>query len=149
MEFLSTERAALCESALVLVRIFVKGTRIRFVYLNSRDTLVRRRDAAILTWRGPALMLFARTAFAVGAQAIVAAVFLLRASPASWRDSEPWLPVYGTLIDAGCLTLLWRFTRREGIGLFDLVGFEAGLHTQPIGECNLLSLTLVTTEAQT
>jgi hypothetical protein len=28
------------------------------------------------------------------------------------------LPVYGTLIDAGCLVLLWRLTRREGIGLF-------------------------------
>ena len=32
--------------------------------------------------------------------------------------------MYGTLIDAGCLTLLWRLTRREGIRLFDLVGFE-------------------------
>jgi hypothetical protein len=32
--------------------------------------------------------------------------------------------VYGTLIDAGCLALLWLFTRREGIGLFDLVGFD-------------------------
>ncbi|HEX6964189.1 MAG TPA: CPBP family glutamic-type intramembrane protease [Gemmatimonadaceae bacterium] len=31
--------------------------------------------------------------------------------------------MYGTLIDAGCLALLWRLTRREGIGLFDLVGF--------------------------
>ena len=28
------------------------------------------------------------------------------------------------MIDAGCLALLWRLTRREGIGLFDLVGFE-------------------------
>jgi hypothetical protein len=28
------------------------------------------------------------------------------------------------LIDAGCLALLWRLTRREGISLFDLVGFE-------------------------
>jgi membrane protease YdiL (CAAX protease family) len=32
--------------------------------------------------------------------------------------------VYATLIDAGCLTLLWRLTRREGIRLFDLLGFE-------------------------
>lgn len=32
--------------------------------------------------------------------------------------------MYGTLIDAGCLVLLWRLTRREGIGLFDLAGFE-------------------------
>jgi hypothetical protein len=69
-------------------------------------------------------MLFARAALAVGVQAAVAAVFALRGSPTPWHDSEPWLPVYGTLIDAGCLALLWRLTRREGIGLFDLVGFE-------------------------
>src|SRR5688500_4358444 len=90
---------------------------------NSREALLRRRDAGTLTWRGPALMLFARTAFAVGAQAVVVAVFAVRSSPTPWRDSEPWLPVYGTLIDAGCLALLWRLTRREGIGLFDLAGF--------------------------
>jgi hypothetical protein len=77
-----------------------------------------------LTWRGPALMLFARAGFALGAQAGVAAVFALQGSPTPWRDAEPWLPVYGTLIDAGCLALLWRLTRHEGIGLFDLVGFE-------------------------
>ena len=90
---------------------------------NSRKALLRRQEAATLTWRGPALMLFARAAFAVGAQAVVAVIFFLRASPTPWHDAEPWLPVYGTLIDAGCLALLWRFTRREGIGLFDLVGF--------------------------
>jgi hypothetical protein len=28
------------------------------------------------------------------------------------------------LIDAGCLALLWRLTRREGVRVFDLVGFE-------------------------
>lgn len=69
-------------------------------------------------------MLFARAACAVGAQAVFAAIFALRSSLTPWRDSEAWLPVYGTLIDAGCLGLLWWFTRREGIGLRDLVGFE-------------------------
>src|SRR4051794_24342696 len=99
---------------------------------NSHEALLRRREAATLTWRGPALTLFARAACAVGTQAacavgtqaVVAAVFALRASPTPWHDAEPWLPVYGTLIDAGYLALLWRLTRREGIGLFDLVGFE-------------------------
>jgi hypothetical protein len=69
-------------------------------------------------------MLFARAACAVGAQAVVAAGFALRASPTPWHDAEPWLPVYGTLIDAGCRALLWRLTRRERIRLFELVGFE-------------------------
>jgi hypothetical protein len=66
-------------------------------------------------------MLFARAALGVGAQAVVAAIFAWRGSPTPWHDAEPWLPVYGTLIDAGCLVLLWRLTRREGIGLFALV----------------------------
>jgi membrane protease YdiL (CAAX protease family) len=91
---------------------------------NSQAAIARRVDAGTLTWRGPALMLFARTACAVGAQALVAVIFALRSSPTPWRDSESWLPVYGTLIDAGCLALLWHLTRREGIRLFDLVGFE-------------------------
>jgi hypothetical protein len=91
---------------------------------NSHEALVLRRKAGLLTWRGPALMLFARSVFAVGAQGVVAAVFLLQSSPTPWHDSEPWLPVYGTLIDAGCLVLLWRLTRHEGIRLLELVGFE-------------------------
>jgi hypothetical protein len=86
---------------------------------NSREALLQRLDAETLTWRGPALMLFARSACAVGAQAFVAAIFALRSSPTPWHDAEAWLPVYGTLIDAGCLALLWRLTRREGIRPFD------------------------------
>ena len=91
---------------------------------NSREALRRRVEAGTLTWRGPALMLFARTVCAIGAQAVVAAIFALRSSPTPWQDAGPWLPVYGTLIDAGCLALLWRLTHREGIRLFDLAGFE-------------------------
>jgi len=91
---------------------------------NSYVSLAARRDAGTLTWSGPLLMLFARAAFAVAAQGIVAGVLRLRASPAPWRDAEPWLPVYGTLIDIGCLALLWWLTRREHIRLVDLVGFE-------------------------
>jgi hypothetical protein len=91
---------------------------------NSHRALLHAREVGTLTWRGPALMLFARPVLAVGAQGVVAAVFALRGSSTPWHDAEPWLPVYGTLIDIGCLTLLWRLTRREGIGLFDLVGFD-------------------------
>lgn len=100
---------------------------------NAQASLSGRVESGALTWRAPALMLFARTGFAVGAQAIAAGVFALRSSPAPWHDAEPWLPVYGTLIDAGCLTLMWRFTRREGIRLSDLLGFEGGRLLRDVG----------------
>ncbi|MBX6331878.1 MAG: hypothetical protein IRY91_08525 [Gemmatimonadaceae bacterium] len=106
---------------------------------NSHDALLQRREAGTLTWHAPALMLFARSVLAVGAQAVIAAIFALQGSPTAWHDSEPWLPVYGTLIDAGCLALLWRLTRREGIGLFDLVGFVRGR----LGRDLLLGVALV------
>ena len=86
--------------------------------------LLRREESGTLTWRGPVLVLFARTSCAIAAQALVAAIFIMRSSSTPWHDAEPWLPVYGTLIDAGCLVLLWRLTRRERIRLIDLVGFE-------------------------
>jgi uncharacterized protein len=106
---------------------------------NDEEALRHRRDVHALTWRGPALMLFARSAFAVAAQALVAAVFALRSSPAPWHDSEPWLPVYGTLIDAGCLALLWQLTRRESICLFDLLGLDRAR----VGRDVLLGLALI------
>jgi membrane protease YdiL (CAAX protease family) len=84
-------------------------------------------------------MLFARGALGVVAQAVVVAIFALRGSPTPWRDSAPWLPVYATLIDAGCLTLLWCLTRREGIRLFDLAGVERSR----LGRDALLGLALV------
>jgi hypothetical protein len=91
---------------------------------NSHEANLRRAEAGALTWRGPALMLLARAALAVVAQGVFAAGFALKGSSSPWHDAEGWLPVYGTLIDAGCLTLLWALTRREGIRLFDLVGFQ-------------------------
>jgi hypothetical protein len=91
---------------------------------NAVGALVERARSGALTWRGPATMLFARSGFAVLAQAVLAQGFALRGSATPWLDAAPWFPVYGTLIDAGCLLVLWRLTRREGIGLFDLVGFD-------------------------
>ena len=106
---------------------------------NSREALGRRRDAGTLTWGGPALMLFARPVLGVGAQAVIAAIFALGASPTPWHDAEPWLPVYATLIDVGCLALMWWLTRREGIRLWDLLGVERGR----VGRDVLLGLALI------
>jgi hypothetical protein len=71
---------------------------------------------------GPMLMLFARSTFILIFQGIT--FLLLRQSnvqnPAV--AVRNWWPVYGTLVDAGCLALLIWLTRREGIRLFDLIG---------------------------
>jgi hypothetical protein len=94
------------------------------VHPNGFEALARQLGPGRLTWRGPALMLFARPAFAVLAQALVAAILALRGSRSPWLEAAVWLPVYGTLTDLACLGLMWRLTRREGLRLTDLVGFD-------------------------
>lgn len=106
---------------------------------NSRAAILGRRAAGKLTWRGPVLLLFARPALAVVAQGLVAAIYAMRGSPAPWRNAGPWLPVYGSLIDAGCLGLLWWFARREGITPLDLIGFDR----RRLGRDLLLGLALI------
>jgi hypothetical protein len=106
---------------------------------NCRAAIIERRMAGALTWSGPVLMLFARSALAVAAQGVVAAMYATHGSPTPWRDAGAWLPVYGTVIDAGCLCLLWRLAQREGITLLDLAGFGR----KRLGRDFLLGLALV------
>ncbi len=106
---------------------------------NARAALLQRRAADRLGWSGPLLMLFARPALAVIAQGLVAAIYAAQGSTAPWRDAGTWLPVYAILIDGGCLFLLWRLTRREGIGLNDLIGFDR----RRLGRDLLLGLALI------
>lgn len=106
---------------------------------NSQAALLDRKAAGRLTWSGPLLMLFARSAFAVIAQCLVAAIYLVRGSATPWHDAGAWLPVYATLIDVGCIGLLWWLTRREGIGLLDLTDFDR----KRLGRDVLLGLALI------
>lgn len=91
---------------------------------NLRAAITERRLSGRLTWCAPTLMLFARAGFAVAAQGLVAAILATKGSATAWRDAGVWLPVYGTLIDLGCLSALWWLARREGITLLDLTGFD-------------------------
>ncbi len=106
---------------------------------NARAALERRRAAGALTWVWLVLMLPARSVFAVVAHGLVAALFALQGSVAPWREAAAWFPVYATLIDAGCLALLWVLTRREGIRLIDLIGFDRAR----VGRDVLLGLLLI------
>jgi hypothetical protein len=106
---------------------------------NSPAEIRARNDAGAIPWSGPALMLLARSGLAVVAQALVAILLAVQGSPSPWRDAGSWLPVYGTLIDAGCLYALWRLARREGIRLIDF----AALDRDRLGRDILLGLALI------
>ena len=73
---------------------------------------------------GPMLMLVARPAFILLAQGLTYLLFLLLDVPNAAVVIRNWWPVYGTLVDVGCLGLLFWLTRREGLRLLDLTGFD-------------------------
>ncbi len=89
---------------------------------NSPSQLQARIADNRLSWPGPMVVLPARIVLMLLAQALVAAIFLLRGAGHPWLAAAPWWTVYATLIDIGCLTLLWKFTHREGMAIRDLVG---------------------------
>jgi uncharacterized membrane protein len=89
---------------------------------NSQAEVEKRATLGQISWAGTLVMVTGRTVLAVVAQAIVAFIYVLRHNPSPWRASAPWWSIYGTLVDIGCLALMARFTRSEGIGLRDLIG---------------------------
>jgi hypothetical protein len=69
-------------------------------------------------------MVAARTILAVLAQAAVTLIFAWLRNPDPLRAGTAWWQVTGTLVDIGCLGLLFGLTRREGIHLLDLIGLN-------------------------
>jgi len=89
---------------------------------NSQSELARRATLGKITWTGPAIVVIGRSFLMIAAQGLVALMYFLRGHPSAWNAAAPWWTVYGTLVDAGCLALMMKFTRPEGIRLRDLVG---------------------------
>jgi hypothetical protein len=89
---------------------------------NSEAEIEKRMVLGQVSWAGPLIVVTARTVLAVVAQGIVAFIYVLRHDPSPWQAAAPWWTIYGTLVDIGCLALMARFTRAEGIRLRDLVG---------------------------
>jgi hypothetical protein len=90
----------------------------------SRETVHSGAAAGRITWTGPLTMLAARSIFAVLAQVLVTLILAWTRNPDPIRAGTAWWQVTGTLVDVGCLALLFAFTRREGIRLMDLVGLD-------------------------
>ncbi|HVM76410.1 MAG TPA: CPBP family glutamic-type intramembrane protease [Candidatus Saccharimonadales bacterium] len=89
---------------------------------NSRQQIRQRVEQRKITWNGPLLVVVSRTVFILLAQGVVAVILWSRGAREPWLSAGSWWTVYATLVDVGCLTLLWKFTRAEGIKIRDLVG---------------------------
>lgn len=90
--------------------------------INSPEAIQSRLSQGRIPRFGPMLLLFARSAFILLAQGITFLLFLLLKIPNAEVVIRNWWPVYGTLVDLGCLGLLFWLTRWEGIRLTDLIG---------------------------
>jgi len=91
---------------------------------NSAPSIQRRVQSGRVGWWGPLALASARTCLVLLVQGGLAAAFWHRGNPAPWRAQAPWWTVYATLIDIGCLLLLRRQARSEGIRLVDLFGID-------------------------
>ena len=91
---------------------------------NSLPAIQQRIQSGRIGWVGPLVLTTARTGLILLVQVAVATAFLIRSDPSPWRAQAPWWSVYATLVDIGCLLLLWGKTRQEGIRLSILFGIE-------------------------
>ncbi len=71
---------------------------------------------------GTVLLLISRSAFILLAQGRARLFVFLLNVPNAAITIRTWWPVYGTLVDIGCLGIMYYLTQREGIRLIDLIG---------------------------
>jgi hypothetical protein len=105
------------------------------IAINFTEAIQNRLAVGRVPRFGPFLMIIARPALALVAQAITLLILTQLNVPNTGVAVRNWWSVYGTLIDLGCLGLLVWLTRREGIRLSDLIAFsKSKLKTDiPIG----------------
>lgn len=89
---------------------------------NALAPIKARVADGCISWTGPLILVVTRPVLFLTIQALLALVLLAMHKPAPWRAAGAWWNVYGTLVDLGCLIGLRYFTRKEGIGLRDLIG---------------------------
>lgn len=92
------------------------------VDINAQPSIEERAARGRIPWSGPLLLIVGRSVFLAAGQAIAALILLLRGDATPWESAGHWWTVYGTLADLGCLGLMWRYTRGEGVTLRSLLG---------------------------
>jgi membrane protease YdiL (CAAX protease family) len=91
---------------------------------NDPKAIRKRFAEQHLSWWPVIAFLPARFCFAFLAEAVTAGILWALGVPHPWQTSAGWWMVYGTLTDIGCLSVLVWLTRREGIRIRDLLGFQ-------------------------
>lgn len=105
------------------------------ISVNSIESVGSRFAKGYIPVYGPILILVSRSAFILLAQGLTLLLLLLLNIPNATVYIRNWWPVYGTLVDIGCLAVMYYLTKREGIRLLDLVGIiKSRLKTEiPLG----------------
>ncbi|MBN1261181.1 MAG: CPBP family intramembrane metalloprotease [Anaerolineae bacterium] len=91
---------------------------------NSPNALRTRVSQGLIPRWAPVLLLLARPALALLAQNLALLLFRCLGVTMPAVAVRHWWTVYGSLIDLGCLGLLFWLLRREGLYLRDLIGFD-------------------------
>jgi membrane protease YdiL (CAAX protease family) len=86
------------------------------------SSISKRFATSSLSWWLVLLFLPARLVFAFLAQGLVTGVFSMLGSTHPLQEAAAWWPINSIITDALCLLSLAWLTRREGIGLIDLLG---------------------------
>jgi uncharacterized protein len=93
------------------------------ISLNSTQVIQSHLSEGRIPRYGPMLMLVARPTLILLFQGITLLLFMRLNVQNPTVEIRNWWSVYGTLVDFGCLGLLIWLTKREGIGVLDLIGF--------------------------
>jgi membrane protease YdiL (CAAX protease family) len=92
--------------------------------LNSKSEINIRFESGRINRLAPFLIVLARPAFAIIAQGLMVLLFIVLKQPSPNYPVTAWWTVYATIIDIGCLLLLFFLVRKEGIRITDLISFN-------------------------
>jgi len=91
---------------------------------NSEAEIQHRVQSGGIGWWAPLALAPARTCLVLLVQGGLAGILWLRGNHSPWRAQAPWWTVSATVVDIGCLLLLWWRARSEGVRLLDLFGVD-------------------------
>jgi uncharacterized protein len=91
---------------------------------NSRDEIRKRIDLKQINRTTTILTAFVRPALFLVVQGLMILLFMAFKCKSPALSVTSWWTVYGTLVDIGCLVILYFLLRREKMRIIDLLSFD-------------------------